>query len=168
MTYDLHGAWEPTTNFQAPLYGSSGDPSQPPANNYNANYAVQAYKNAGVPAAKIVLGVPFYGRGWTNVPNVNNGLYQPSSTAAPGTYEAGIEDYKVLKNLTGYGQFRHPEAQAFWIFNGSTFWSYDDPTSLTNKMNYIKAQGLGGAMFWEASGDDATGSLVTAIYNGLR
>ena len=167
MTYDLHGAFESTTNFQAPLYGSPNDPSPPPANTYNANYAVQAYKNAGVPAAKIVMGVPFYGRGWTNVPNVNNGLYQPSSTAAPGTYEAGIEDYKVLKNL-GYSQFRDPITQAFWIFNGSTFWSYDDTTSMTNKMNYIKSQGLGGAMFWEASGDDPTGTLITAVYNGLR
>ena len=168
MTYDMHGAWEGTTNFQAPLYGSPNDPSLPPANNYNANYAVQAYRSAGVPAAKIVLGVPFYGRGWANVPNTNNGLYQPSTTAAPGTYEAGIEDYKVLKNLTGYSPFRDPLTQAFWVFNGSTFWSYDDPTSMTNKMNYIKAQGLGGAMFWEASGDDPSGGLLTAVYNGLR
>ena len=168
MTYDLHGAWEGTTNFQAALYHSSGDPSQPPANTYYADYAVQAYKAAGVPANKLVLGVPFYGRGWTNVPNVNNGLYQPSTTAAPGTYEAGIEDYHVLKNLTGYSAFRHAEAQAFWIFNGSTFWNYDDPASMTNKMSYVKSQGLGGAMFWEASGDDPTGSLITAVYNGLR
>jgi GH18 family chitinase len=36
-------------------------------------------------------------------------------------------------------------------------------------MSYInsKAGGLGGTMFWELSGDDATGSLVTAMANGL-
>ena len=88
--------------------------------------------------------------------------------AAPGTYEAGIEDYKVLKNLTGYGQFRHAEAQAFWVFNGSTFWSYDDPTSMTNKMNYIKSKGLGGAMVWALTHDTPAGTLITAVSNGLK
>ena len=49
------------------------------------------------------------------------------------------------------------------------FWSYDDRTSVANKMSYInsKAGGLGGAMFWELSGDDAAGSLVTAMASGL-
>ena len=168
MAYDMHGTWEATTNFEAPLYHDPSDPSPPPANTYYDDYAVQAYRQAGVPAAKLVLGIPFYGRGWTNVPNVNNGLYQPSSTPAPGTYEAGVEDYKVLKNLSGYTGYRQAQAQAFWVFNGTTFWSYDDPTSIRNKMNYVRAQGLGGAMFWEFSGDDDTGSLITAIYNGLH
>jgi chitinase len=166
MTYDFHGTWESVTNFHSPLYASSSDPSSPPLNTtFNTHSTVQGYLAAGVPATKLVMGVPFYGRGWTNVPNVNNGLYQ-SGSAAPGTYEAGIEDYKVLKNK-GYPGYRHPEAEAYWIFDGSTFWTFDDPVSMANKMGYIGTAGLAGAMFWELSGDTSDGELITVIANGL-
>ena len=67
---------------------------------YNSNDAIEAFLERGVPASKLNLGIGFYGRGWTNVANVNNGLYQ-SGSAAPGTYEAGNEDYKVLKDRPG-------------------------------------------------------------------
>ena len=45
---------------------------------------------------ELVVGVPYFGRGWTGVPNVNKGLYQTSTGPAPATFEAGVEDYKVL------------------------------------------------------------------------
>jgi chitinase len=170
MTYDFHGAWNAAgpTNFHSPLYGSPDDPSTGLLATYYSDYAVQAYLDAGVPAHKIILGVPFYGRGWTNVSSANNGLYQSASGAAPGTYEAGIEDYKVLRNL-GYPGFRDSQhTQAYWIFNGNTFWSFDDPVSLAVKMNYIQNRGLGGAMIWALDGDTADGELMTAIHNGLK
>jgi chitinase len=170
MTYDFHGTWESTTNFHTPLYASSSDPS-PGANSLNANYAVQAYLNAGIPGGKLVLGVPFYGRGWKNVaPGPNeDGLYQDSAGPARGKYENGVNDYKELVGLeASYSRYRHPEAQAFYIYNGNVWWTYDDPTSMTNKMNYVKAQGLSGAMFWELSGDTANIGLLNAIYLGLQ
>ena len=167
MTYDFHGAWESPTNFHSALYHASGDPSTGDAAKYNTNDAIQALIAAGMPASKINLGIGFYGRGWTNVPNSNNGLFQASTTAAPGTYEAGIEDYKVLKNL-GYPAFDDTAAGAHWIFNGSTFWSFDDPANIQRKMNYVKAQSLGGAFSWEFSGDDANGTLIKAVANGLK
>jgi chitinase len=169
MTYDMHGAWDATgpTNFTAPLYSSPNDPSTYPANKYNVDFAINTYL-AAVPANKIILGVPLYGRGWTNVPNVNNGLYQssPSMQAAPGTYEAGTEDYKKLK-LLNYPSFRDPITHSFWVFNGSTFWSYDDPTALAEKVNYLKSKGLRGVMAWEMDSDDASGTLMNAIHNAL-
>ena len=119
-----------------------------------------------MPAAKLNLGIGFYGRGWTNVPNVNNGLYQ-SGSAAPGTYEAGNEDWKVLKNLA-WPSYTDANARAHWIYNGTTFWSFDNPALVAEKMSYVKAQGLGGAFFWEFSGDDAQGTLVNTISNGLK
>ena len=120
-----------------------------------------------MPASKLTLGIGFYGRGWTNVPNGGtNGLYQ-SGSAAPGTYEAGIEDYKVLKNLN-WPVYTDNDAMATWMYNGSTFWSFDTPALIRTKMNYVKAQNLGGAFFWEFSGDDAQGSLAEAISAGLK
>ncbi|MFG6447883.1 glycosyl hydrolase family 18 protein [Roseateles sp. BYS180W] len=166
MTYDFHGAWEPTTNFHAPLYGSTADPSTGDVKLYHTDAALQAFLNKGVPAKKLNLGIGFYGRGWTNVPNINQGLYQ-SGVAAPATYEKGIEDYKVLKTL-GWPSFVDPQSRAQWIFNGSTFWSFDTPVQITEKMGYAKAKGLGGAFFWEFSGDDAQGSLIKAMGNGLK
>ena len=117
----------------------------------------------GAPANKLVVGVPAYGRGWTGVPNVNNGLYQNGS-AAPGTYEAGNEDYDVLKNRPGT-VFRDNTNGAVWKYDGSTFWSYDDPQLVQSKGAYVKANGLGGLMLWSLDGDD--GALVTAMQTGL-
>jgi chitinase len=166
MTYDFHGAFEPRTAPHSALFAASDDPSTGDVRLYNSDDAVTAFLNRGVPAAKLNLGIGLYGRGWTNVPNVNNGLYQ-TGTAAPGTYEAGIEDYKVLKNL-GWPAFTHPQSRARWIYNGSTWWSYDTPAAIAEKMEYVKQRNLGGAFFWEFSGDDANGTLAKAISDGLQ
>ena len=160
MTYDFFGAWEAKgpTAYQAALY----EWPEIPQANYYADYAVQMYKSLGVPGEKLVLGVPFYGRGWTGVEaGTTNGLGQPASGAAPGTYEAGIEDYKVLRDVPGtvyYG------AGTLHKYDGTTFWSYDDPTSLAEKQAYRKREGLSGVMFWELSGDTADGELIRALY----
>jgi chitinase len=168
MTYDFHGDWDPTTNFMAPLFSRSDDPTP----RYNANFAVQGYRAAGVSMAKMNLGVPFYGRGWAGVADVNNGLYQ-AGYAAPSSYsqenQPGYESYLNLAPLqNSYRNVRDAQAQAFYIFNGNTFWSYDDPTSVTNKMNYLKSNGLGGAMVWALTHDTPAGTLITAVSNGLQ
>jgi len=166
MTYDFHGAWEARTNHHSALFDSPNDPSTGDVRFYNSNDAIEAFLSRGVPASKLNLGIGFYGRGWTNVANVNHGLYQNGSAAA-GTYESGIEDYKVLKNL-GWPSYVDANARAHWIYNGSTFWTYDSPALVTEKMSYVKAQNLGGAFFWEFSGDDAQGTLAKAIGDGLK
>lgn len=166
MTYDFHGGWEPNgpTNHHANLYTSPADPSDTP---WSADASVQSYLAAGVPAAKLTLGIPFYGRGWSGVPNVNHGLYQSASRLPRGVWEKGVNDYDVLQAL-GYPSYWDPVAQAHWIFNGSTFWTYDDAASIANKMAYVNDQGLLGVMFWELTGDDDAGTLVQAIGNGLQ
>ncbi|QPF73378.1 chitinase [Roseateles sp. DAIF2] len=166
MTYDFHGGWDPITGFHSPLYPSSADPAAGDVRLYNTDDALKAYLNKGVPATKLNLGIGFYGRGWTNVPNVGNGLYQ-SGVPAPATWEKGNENYKVLKALN-WPSFVDPQSRAQWIYNGTTFWSFDTPVQITEKMNYVKTKGLGGAFFWEFDGDDAQGTLIKAISNGLK
>jgi chitinase len=172
MTYDMHGAWETVTNFHAPLAASVADPTR--ALEYDTDHAVLGWLGGGTPASKLVVGVPFYGRGWKGVPAgpAGDGLYQTATGGgAQGTYEAGIEDYKVLKLLgANYKPFRHAETRAFWVFSPTDgiFWNYDDPTAIGDKTAYIRSKGLGGAMFWELSGDDAGGTLITALSNGLK
>ncbi|HSJ54634.1 MAG TPA: glycoside hydrolase family 18 protein, partial [Anaerolineae bacterium] len=167
MTYDFHGTWEMSTNFQANLRASAKDPSSPA---YSVEATVHGYLAAGVPADKLVVGVPFYGRGWTGVTNLNRGLYQPAAAPAPGVWEAGVNDFKALRPLVGAGGFeRYWDGHTMdaWLFDGSTFWTYDDEQTIRQKALYIRKMGLGGFMFWELSGDDAGGTLVKAIAAGL-
>ncbi|MEF2277404.1 glycosyl hydrolase family 18 protein [Deinococcus sp. YIM 134068] len=169
MTYDFRGAWAATgpTNFHSNLYPSPADPGSGEERTYSVDTAVTAYLRAGAPAGKLVVGLPFYGRGWTGVTNANGGLYQRATGAARGTVEAGYEDYKVLKNAPGT-VFRDPTTRQMWKFDGSTFWSYDDPQVIADKTAYIKQRGLGGAMIWSLDGDDATATLSKAVAAGLR
>jgi chitinase len=166
MAYDMHGTWDAKgpTNFQAPLFSSPDDPD---SNRLSVDSTVTEYLATGIPSQKLVMGVPFYGRGWTNVPNANNGLFQTGDKmkAARATYEDGIEDYRELKKLK-YPSFRDPKTQAFWIFDGETFWNYDDEQVIAAKMKYIKDKSLGGTMFWSLDGDD--GTLIKTISDNLK
>jgi chitinase len=164
--YDLAGAWDlSATNHHSKLYTPTGDP-QP----FSVDLTVRTLLAAGAPADQLVMGVPFYGRGWTGVTNQNRGLYQPATAAAPGTWEAGAEDYHVLATLTsqGFERYWDGQAQVPWLFDGTTFWSYDDPQSLKHKTRYVRLNGLGGVMFWELTGDTADGELISAIHEGLN
>jgi chitinase len=156
MTYDFFGAWDATgpTAPHSPLTSYSGIPKA----DYHSSATIAKLKGLGVPASKLLLGIGFYGRGWTGVTRT-----EPGGTAtgpAKGTYENGIEDYKVLKNscpATG------TVAGTAYAKCGSDWWSYDTPGTIATKMAYKNQQGLGGTFFWELSGDTADGELIRAI-----
>src|SRR5262249_6269856 len=96
MAYDFYTASSAKTHFSAPLYASSADPEPDPKKRSSSNVdaAVRAYLSAGVPAGKIVLGVPFFGYGWEGVSNVNHGLYQATTGPAQGTWQKdGVFDF---------------------------------------------------------------------------
>ncbi|MEV6829210.1 glycosyl hydrolase family 18 protein [Amycolatopsis sp. NPDC051102] len=160
MTYDYFGAWaaQGPTAPHSPLTNFNGIPTP----GFYSDAAIQKLKSKGVPASKLLLGIGFYGRGWTGVTQD-----APGGTAtgpAPGTYEQGIEDYKVLKNTCpSTGTF----AGTAYAKCGSNWWSYDTPATIGGKMSYAKQQGLGGAFFWELTGDTTGGELITAMKNGL-
>ncbi|MBP2327611.1 chitinase [Kibdelosporangium banguiense] len=166
--YDYHGSWDPLTNQQSAIRNSDADPTSP---KFSSQVVVDAMLQRGAQRDKIVLGVPFFGRGWTGVTNQNHGLFQPATGPAPATYEAGSEDYKVLKNLVGTGTYkvyRDEKAGHAWLFDGTTFWTYDDPTEIKRKARFITDRRLGGAMIWSLDGDTANGELITALQRGLR
>jgi GH18 family chitinase len=176
MTYDFHGGWEATTNFHSPLFNQKGNPAS--AKRYSSAEAVKLFLDAGVPSSKVVLGIGFYGRGWRGVQPgpAGDGLYQSGQGPAQGTWDdwssgpTGVLDYHHIARLEATGvKRRHPESKVPYLYEAGTgTWvSYDDPTSIAEKMGYVRQQGLGGAMFWEVSGDDASGSLVKAIHAGL-
>ncbi|MGW3354306.1 glycosyl hydrolase family 18 protein [Streptomyces bungoensis] len=160
MTYDFFGAWDAKgpTAPHSPLTSYSGIPKA----GFTTADAIAKYKSIGVPASKLLVGIGFYGRGWTGVTQD-----APGGTAtgpAAGTYEQGIEDYKVLKSscpATG------TVAGTAYAHCGSNWWSYDTPATIKSKMAWADSQGLGGAFFWEFSGDTSNGELVSAISDNL-
>nr|BAF02568.1 chitinase [uncultured bacterium] len=167
MTYDFHGTWDATTNFNAPLFRTVNDPADAAL---NADAAVQTYLIEGVPAAKLVMGVPFYGRGWSGVTDVDHGLYQSATGAAPGTHEAGSFEYNDIRNryLPTWQYYWNQEANVPWLYDSAsqTFISFDDARSLEAKAGYVKDQELAGVMIWEISQGDQ--SLVDGIYAGFE
>ena len=165
--YDFHGPWESSTNHQSNLYDAPGDPTSPAG--FSDDQVVNAYLSRGAPPKELVVGVPFYSHGWTGVNPANHGLYQTASGAAPGTWEAGSDDYKAVKALLGQGftRYEDSEAVAAWVFDGTTFWTFDDPPVMTAKAEYVRQNNLGGIMFWELSGDTPAGELIHAIADGL-
>jgi GH18 family chitinase len=167
MGYDFHGPWDSTTNFNAPLFRTSTDPGDA---GLSVDAAVQTYLSAGVPAEKLVLGVPFYGHSWAGVADTDHGLYQSASGAAPGTWEAGSFEYKDIqrKLLPTYQRYWNAEAYVPWLYDPASkiFISYDDPQSLEAKAGYVRDQRLAGVMIWDVSQGDE--SLYDAIYTGLE
>ncbi|GAB2856181.1 glycosyl hydrolase family 18 protein [Lentzea nigeriaca] len=160
MTYDYFGAWaaQGPTAPHSPLTSYSGIPTA----GFNAEAAISKLRGKGVPASKLLLGIGFYGRGWQGVTQA-----APGGTAtgpAPGTFEQGIEDYKVLKTkcpATG------TVAGTAYAFCNGQWWSYDTPQTIASKISWARGQGLGGAFFWELTGDTANGELITAMRNAL-
>ncbi len=171
MAYDLNGAWSSTSGHNAPLYADPADAS-PDAGHANVAAVVDAYLAAGVPARKLLLGVPLYGRTWTGCAARNGGQYQACAGAAKGTWEDGVLDYQDIEaRYLSSGAFVsrfNDAAKVPFLFNASTgqFISYDDPESLRHKIAFLKAKGLGGAMCWELSAD-RSGRLVDLLSREL-
>jgi chitinase len=162
MSYDYYvPVWDKTTGHHAPLFSNPTDPKK-----ISADRTVREYESAGVPASKIVLGVPFYGKSWANVPDINHGLFQ-IGTEAPATYLP----YRSLASLQNNGYIRYWDASASapFLYNkdAQIFISYEDPESLAAKCKYVLDHKLAGMMFWEYSNDPA-GSLLQSIDAGLH
>jgi chitinase len=165
MAYDYHSV-DTLAHFNAPLHAAAGDPTP----GLNVDASLRAFLDGGVPAEKLVLGIPFYGRGYGGVADVGDGLFQRGERARAG--EWGELDYRALvardPQGAGFRRFWQPQAMVPWLFDprSGTWISYDDPQSVALKAAYARERGLGGVMFWEIGGDD--GTLLTAIHSGLE
>nr|WP_253294623.1 glycoside hydrolase family 18 protein [Anaerocolumna aminovalerica] len=160
MTYDIHGARDQFTDFNAPLFINS-DIS--PQYKWSVDSGITNWIETGFPKEKIVMGIPFYGYKYEDVPDINHGLYQTFSQGNSIGYDEIVRYY--LGN-PDFIRFFHEESKVPWLFNGSTFISYDDEESIGWKAKYIKDKGLGGAMIWEL-GQDYEGVLLNSLYNDL-
>jgi chitinase len=164
MTYDMAGDWNPTTAHHASLFTN-------PANSAGGSCARSAdrFQAAGVPAKKIVLGTPFYGKTWGEVPPAENGLHQPGKRLTE-RLSANFRDIKTnLEGKGGFVRYWDDAAKAPFLYNAEKriFITYEDEESIDLKARYVKERGLGGIMFWEYNGD-YEGRLLDAINRVMR
>ena len=126
-----------------------------------ASEAVEAHRKAGVPDSKIVLGMPFYGRG-------KDGQYVKTLSNSP----LKGEDNKPSPNkgeLEGVQERWDNLAKASFLANenGELAVGFDSPRSIAAKCAYIKDEGLRGAMYWEYADDNKQGDLQRAVWQGI-
>jgi chitinase len=165
MTYDFREAEsEKIAGHHGNLYLHPKDETQ-----LSADRAVRDYLAAGVPADKIVLGVPFYGRGWGDVAPEGDGLYEPGGPVHEKTEMRYGTLAQEMVNRNGWVRRWDPISQApfLWHAGKRTFITYDDPESLRIKSRYILEGGLRGAMFWQYY-SDPTGALLDTLFTELR
>jgi chitinase len=160
MTYDFHGSWTPTTGHHANLFPSE-DMSE-----MSAARAVELQVDAGVPKEKLVLGVPFYAKGWSGVDPENNGLFQQYTTDIPNISYSELAEHFIDRD--GFIRYWDDNAKAPYLWNEekAIFYTYDDEESLRNKSHYIRSEGLAGVMYWEHS-HDTTESLLDVLVEEL-
>ncbi len=163
MTYDFCNAMTPTTCNHTGLHASK----LAPADARTLARAVRQFRAAGVPPAKLVPGVAFYGREFAGVDPAHDGLFQRYDH-----FQAMIA-WQQLKadyiDRHGYVRYWDAQAEAPYLWNAHTrrFVSYDDPQSIAAKAAYIKAQHLGGLMYWEQA-NDPDGELLRAVWQNLQ
>jgi chitinase len=155
MNYDYAGPWSKYTGFVAPLFSSRHSGS--------IEASIASYRVRGVPERKLLMGLPFYGYSWTAVSSISNGLFQP------GQGVHGDRPYNYIRTLAGpFATYRDPRSQAPWLYDGQTFWTYEDPVSVRYKVSYARDQHLGGVMIWELSDDTNDAELLTIAYRSMR
>ena len=148
MSYDYKASWaeDTTTGHQAAL-GNTTTPN-------TVAWAIDYYQKKGVDTKDIIVGLPLYGRNWTNVAaGTNNGLNMPGTAKADdGTH------YKLLNQKLKNGEYTYTfdeSAKVPYLYNSQTkeFFTYEDTKSIQAKTDYVKQLQLGGAFFWEIPGD---------------
>ncbi len=169
MTYDYSGNWQNVSGHNAPLYP---DPRDLVENDLTVASTVQYYMREGVPPSQIVIGIPFYGRGWTQCCPQHHGQYQYCYEIPKGSLGGGLYQFHVLKdyfiNQNGYRRFWNNISKVPYLFNSQNgeFISYDDEESISHKMHFLKEKCLSGAMIWELS-QDKNNMLLHTIYNAI-
>jgi chitinase len=149
MSYGAAGAWQGWKSWH-----SSALYQQDSATPTSVDSSVKAYVGAGVPKAKLGIGIGFYGLCYT--PPVTG----PDQALNGSTVAAGDGDISYAKIMTSYYSASAAQWDAFarvpyLSFTKATgpmgcgYISYDDDRSIGEKGAYLKAQGLGGVIMWE-------------------
>ncbi|KAH8314347.1 chitinase-3-like protein 1 [Drosophila kikkawai] len=172
MAYDLHGPWDPVVGINAPLYGSASDATDSTGRQQqlNVDAIVKYWLQAGAPAQKLVLGVPFYGRTFTlatgdghepGSPHIGKGI------AGKYSREPGVLGYNELCEQMGeeeWTQKWESVQQVPYAYRQRQWVGYEDMRSLSLKAQFVMQHQLGGIMIWSLESDDFRGTCGQQRY----
>jgi GH18 family chitinase len=186
MNYDIFGAWQDKTGIQSGLYSV---PNTGGSNKFYADIVIARLIVNGVPANKIVLGYPSYGKTVSGV--AGDGLGQPFTSRYLGNMDepicvakndcSGNMSYSkiIADNLPIKHQIQQDVINgAYSNFaagsngTGKAFSTFDDAASINAKVNYAKSKNLAGVMTWginydapaiNADGSSNAASLLNAV-----
>jgi GH18 family chitinase len=192
MAYDFRGGWSPVTGHQANLYPNDATyfTTYPSSEAYGAR-CIQGFIDNGVPAAKLALGVPIYGRSWKGIDDTANGspaiqgLFNTWADLPKGTWDGGqwgitgVFDYEdIVRNIEPNAITLQNDTAASasgltWNSGGGSglaFMSYVSVDNVCDRVDYVNQTGISGLMFWEFAGDieDDQRSLIKAMYCGFN
>ena len=110
--------------------------------------AVKAHIEAGVPAERLVMGMPFYGRGGKLLSN---------------------RDFRDIDLNGEYTEHWNDTAKVPYLTNkdGIMVLGFDNVRSLAIKCEYILEKGLLGGMYWEYAADNDNADLARTVYEGI-
>ncbi len=170
MAYDMGTGFSPVATFNAPLAEVPEDPLDPSLRRWNnVTAAVEYFLAAGVPADKLVLGVPFYGRAFrVESPGGQDGLFQPY------TETVDVGDWRDIRahllSDPAWRRRRHPVARSPWLYHPArqVFVSYEDGASVAARARFAADRGLRGVFTWHLAGDDDEHSLLAEMAAPFR
>lgn len=162
MTYDLSGAWEGWVSWHNASVFNGG--VNFPGNGKpmpSADRSVKAFTDAGIPASKLGIGIDFYGYVWSGGSGTSTGgVTRPNQNwdTAP-TVTDNVPYHKIMNEYYQSDRYHWDDkAKAAYLSidqpgnQNDKFISYDDERSIRAKFDYIRQQGLGGAIIWELGG----------------
>ncbi|KAL9110384.1 MAG: hypothetical protein Q9227_005115 [Pyrenula ochraceoflavens] len=147
MAYDYTGSWDAKAGHQANLFPCPSNPASTP---FSTSAAIQFYTSQGVHPSKIVLGMPLYGRAFTNTKGPGHSYLGTGE----GSWEGGVWDYKALPRPGSIVQ-HEKDCGSSWCYDSKskTMVTYDTREMVGRKAQFVKEWGCGGGMWWESSGD---------------
>jgi chitinase len=157
MAYDYYEPTDDaTTGNHAPLFTDPSDPKR-----VSADRSVREFEQAGVPARKLVLGVPFYGHAWGEVEDVDHGLFRPGKRVPNAFTHYGDITANMIPN--GFTRYWDSAASVPYLYSSEKkiFVSYEDPQSVALKCSYVHDHKLRGVMFWDYAADPSGALLDT-------
>uniref|UniRef100_A0A667ZLD1 chitinase n=1 Tax=Myripristis murdjan TaxID=586833 RepID=A0A667ZLD1_9TELE len=160
MTYDFHGAWDPFTGHNSPLYRSSVDVGEHIY--FNVDFAMKYWRDKGAPVEKLMMGFATYGRTFRTT-SAANGVGAPASGAAsagPYTREAGFWSYyEICTFVQGASIHWIDEQKVPYAIKGNEWVGFDNKQSYEIKVQYLKDNKFGGAFIWALDLDDFAGQF---------
>jgi chitinase len=155
MSYDYHGPWSKHSGHNAPLIDYPGADGSVTA-------SLEFWLNKGVPRAKMIMGLPFYGRFFTC-----KKIGDPFSRGGHAHYR------ELVRYPTNeYTRTWDTSARVPLISSHKKVWicSYDNPASLTLKTRLALSNHLAGVMIWHIAGDMVNDRhlLLPSIYYTMK